>query len=172
MRLPIFCASSAISMKLVLASVAVQPASRGRYYDYGMQLRFRPCFQPKVELLSVRNHLFHDGTHLVHLNGIDDEVLAFIPIHVGGLLETAGYFLSMRLSRMSGKTNQHGAATQLQLVHQFLSNRRQRRPCAVSPPHAFVKAMPKKCPNLLCCTALPNLQYAIFSSASPICLLF
>ena len=57
--------------------------------DDGVELGLRPCLKSEVELASVADDLLHHGLHLVHLDGIDDEVLAFVAVFLPGLLKAA-----------------------------------------------------------------------------------
>ena len=59
-----------------------------------MKFRLRACLQSQVELLAVGNHLLHHGAHLIGLDGIDDEILAFVAILHSRLLEAARDFLN------------------------------------------------------------------------------
>ena len=85
-----------------------------------MELWFGTGLQTYVELPSVRDDLFHDGLHLVYLDGIDDEVLPLIAVLRGRLLETKGGFLDTVVKDV-GKTKQHGGLhiAQGQFVHHF-----------------------------------------------------
>ena len=45
-----------------------------------MQLWLGACFQPQVIALAVADDFFHHGTHLVHLNGEYDKMLALVAV--------------------------------------------------------------------------------------------
>ena len=85
-----------------------------------MQFGLRACLQTEVELLAVVDHLFHNGTHLVHLDGINDEVLTLVTILFGCFLETTRHLLNAVVQYV-GKAHQHGSRhiAQLELVDQF-----------------------------------------------------
>ena len=58
-----------------------------------MQFGLAAGLQADIELLAVAHDFLHHLSHLVHLNGVDDEVLGLIFILFGRLLEAAGNFL-------------------------------------------------------------------------------
>ena len=55
--------------------------------QYGVQLRFGAGFKADVVLVAVAHYLFHHLAHLVHLDWIDNEVLAGVPVFFGCTLE-------------------------------------------------------------------------------------
>ncbi len=57
--------------------------------NHGVQFGLGSAFESEVELASVRDYLLHHGLHLVHLYGIDDEVLALVVVFLGRFLEAA-----------------------------------------------------------------------------------
>jgi hypothetical protein len=77
MRFPIFWASSELDVALIFVTVAdderVALALNG---DHGMQFRLGAGFKTEVELAAMADNLFHYRLHLVHLDRIDDKVLA------------------------------------------------------------------------------------------------
>ena len=56
---------------------------------HGVQLGFAAGFQTDVELLAVSDDFFNDLPHLVHLDGVDDEVGTLVLIFLGRFLEAA-----------------------------------------------------------------------------------
>ena len=54
-----------------------------------MQLRLGTSFQSEVELPSMRDDLLYHWLHLIHLDGIDHIVLAFVVVLFRGLFEAA-----------------------------------------------------------------------------------
>ena len=88
--------------------------------EHGMQLGFGTGFEADVRFLAVAYDFFHDGAHLVHLYGVDDEVLSRVAIFVGSLFEAMGDFLDAVVENI-GKTYQGGSrdVSYLKLVHQL-----------------------------------------------------
>ena len=72
-----------------------------------MQFGFGTRFQADVEFFTVTDDLFHHLSHLVDLDGVDDEVFGRVTIFVGRLLKTFGYFLDTIIENI-GKTQQYG----------------------------------------------------------------
>ena len=88
--------------------------------DNGMQFRFRSRFESEVEFASVRDDFLHHRLHLVHLDGIDDEVFAFEVILFLRFGEAACRFLDAAVEDV-GKAEQHrrGNVAQGEFVHHF-----------------------------------------------------
>ena len=75
--------------------------------DDGMQLRLGTSLQSQVELTAVRDNFIDYWLHLVHLDGIDHVVVAFVLILLAGLLETAPCLLNTVVKDVR-KTKQYG----------------------------------------------------------------
>ena len=88
-----------------------------------MQFGFGTRFQADVEFFTVTDDLFYHLSHLVDLDGVDDEVFGRVTIFVGRLLKTFGYFLDTIIENI-GKTQQYGLVTRPLI----LSNRPMRFP--------------------------------------------
>ena len=106
---------------LVLVAVAHhERVGVGIDANYGMQFWLRTRFKAQVKLLAVGNHLLHHGSHLVHLDGVDNEVLSLVAILGSSLFEAARHFFDAVVEDV-GESDQHGSrhVAQLQFVHQF-----------------------------------------------------
>ena len=88
--------------------------------DDRMQFRFGTGFQSQVEFLAMADDLFYHGTYLVDLNGINDEILSFVVIFLGSLLEAIAGFLDTVVQNV-GNPYQYGSrqVPNGQFVHQF-----------------------------------------------------
>ena len=75
--------------------------------EHGMQFGLTASLQADVELLAVSDNLLDDLSHLVHLDGIDDEVAALVLVFLGSLLETTGNLIDAVIQNV-GETQQHG----------------------------------------------------------------
>ena len=53
-----------------------------------MKLRFGTGLKTQIVAFTVTDNLLNYGTHLIHLNRIDDEVLPRIMIGIGSLVKT------------------------------------------------------------------------------------
>ena len=53
-----------------------------------MKFGLTACLQAKVVSLAMADDLLNHGTHLVHLNGENDEVLSLIVVFLAGCAET------------------------------------------------------------------------------------
>ena len=86
--------------------------------EHGMQFGFAAGFQTDVELLAVSDDFLDDLSHLVHLDGIDDEVGPLVLIFLGGLLEATRNLVDAVVQNV-GETQQHGRChlAGVQLVH-------------------------------------------------------
>ena len=73
-----------------------------------MKFWFRTTFQSEIIFLSVGDNLFYHGTHLVYLDGIDDEMLTFIVIFLLSLFKTSRSFLNAIVQNV-GKTQEYGS---------------------------------------------------------------
>ena len=56
--------------------------------QHGVQLGLRAGLQSEVIAFAVADDLLHDGSHLVHLHGEDDEMLGLVVVLLGSLAET------------------------------------------------------------------------------------
>ena len=74
--------------------------------EHGMQFGLTACFQADVELLAVSDDFLHHLPHLVHLDGINDEIGALVLIFLGRLLEAAGNLVDAVVQDV-GETQQH-----------------------------------------------------------------
>ena len=86
--------------------------------QHSVQLGLAAGLQADVELLAVSDDLFHHLPHLVHLDGIDDEVTALVLILFGGLLEATRDFVNAVVQDV-GEAQQHRCRhlAGVQLVH-------------------------------------------------------
>ena len=102
--------------QLDVATVFVAVADDGRvgldvgHVDgkHGMKFGLRAGFKTDVETAAMRHQFFHDRLHLVHLDGIDDEVLALVLIFFGCLLEATCQLFNSVVQDV-GKTQQRGS---------------------------------------------------------------
>ena len=107
------------NIALVLVSVAHdERVALALYGDDGMQFGLRSGLQSEVELASVADDLFHHRLHLVHLDGVDDEVLPLVVVFLLGLLKATGRLLDAVVEDV-GEAQQHGRGhiAQRQFVH-------------------------------------------------------
>ena len=115
----LLCQQGQFDIALVFIAVAdddgVALALQG---DDGVELGFRAGFQTEVELPAVRDNLFDDGLHLVHLDGVDHVVLALVVVLLAGLPETVPRCLDTAVEDV-GEPEQHGRlyVAERQLVH-------------------------------------------------------
>ena len=72
-----------------------------------MEFRFRTAFQSEVVFLAVRDNLLHHRAHLVHLDGVDDEMLPFVVIFLFCLCKASGSLFDAVVQDV-GKAQQYG----------------------------------------------------------------
>ncbi|CCZ69498.1 uncharacterized protein BN759_01686 [Bacteroides sp. CAG:702] len=117
----LLCQQSQFDVTLVFVSVTNNQRIGVSIDGYhGMQFGFRTCFQSQIELLAVADDFFYHGTHLVHLNGINDEVLCIVAIFLRCLSETIRNFFDTVIQNIR-ETHQHRCCDvpELQFIHQF-----------------------------------------------------
>ena len=75
------CEQSQFDEVLVLVAVA-DDETVGVHVggEHRVEFRFGACLESEVIFFSVADDFLHDGSHLVHLDGIDDEVLRLVVI--------------------------------------------------------------------------------------------
>ena len=73
-----------------------------------MEFRLRTTLQAEVILLAVGDNLLNDGTHLIDLDGIDDEMFAFIIVFSFGFSK-ASRRLFYAIVQNVRKSQQHGS---------------------------------------------------------------
>ena len=91
-----------------------------------VKLRLGAGFKTDVVFVAMADNLLHHLAHLVHLYGIDDEILAGIGVIIRGFLEAGWYFLDSVVENVR-KSQEHrgGDITNLELVdHVFQVDRR------------------------------------------------
>ena len=118
----LLCQQSELDVALVLVTVAdddrvgIQVGHVAG--EDGVQLGFAAGFEADVELLAVPDDLLDDLSHLVHLDGIDDEIGALVLILLGRLLEAAGNLVDAVVQNV-GEAQQYGCRhlAGVQLVH-------------------------------------------------------
>ena len=83
-----------------------------------VQLRLAACFQTEIEFAAVRDDFFHYRLHLIHLNGIDNEVFAFVIVFLCGFLKAACSLLDTAVENV-GKAQKHRRSyiSECQLIH-------------------------------------------------------
>jgi hypothetical protein len=86
-----------------------------------MKFRLGTGFQSQIELLPVANHLFHNGTHLIHLDGIDDVILGFVTVFFRSFCKAIGNLFNPVVQNIR-ETEQHRCfhIAKLKLIHEFL----------------------------------------------------
>ena len=86
--------------------------------DDGMELGLGAGLQSQVELAAVADDFLHHRLHLVHFDGVDDEVLPLVAVFLLGLLEAAGRLLDAVVQDV-GKPQQDGGGdvAQCEFVH-------------------------------------------------------
>ena len=84
-----------------------------------MEFRLGAGLESEVELLAVADDLFHHGAYLVHLDGVDDEILPLVAVLLGGFGEAVAGLLDAVVQDV-GEAYQHGGGhvPHGQLVHQ------------------------------------------------------
>ena len=115
----LLCEQRQLNVALVFVSVADDERVALALYGYhGVELGLRAGLQSEVELASVGDNLLHHGLHLVHLDGIDYEVLALVVVLLGGLHEALRGLLDAVVENV-GEAQQHrrGDVAQRKLVH-------------------------------------------------------
>ena len=73
-----------------------------------MEFRLRASLKTEIELFAMRYDFLYDWLHLVDLDRIDDEVLAFVSIFLLGFLEATGCLLDTIVENV-GESEQHGS---------------------------------------------------------------
>ena len=117
----LLCQQGQLNVTLVLVSVTDDDGvALTLHGDDGMELGFRAGLQSQVELTTMRNDLFNDRLHLVHLDGVDHIVLTFVVVFLTGLLEAAPGLFNPVVKDI-GETEQHRGSdiANGQLVHHF-----------------------------------------------------
>ena len=120
----LLCQQGQLDVALVLVSVAdddgvgVQVGHVAG--QHGVQLGLAAGFKADVELLAMADDFFHHLPHLVHLDGIDDEIGPLVLIFLGRLLKAAGNLVDAVIQDV-GETQQHGGRhlAGVQLVFYF-----------------------------------------------------
>ncbi len=86
-----------------------------------MQLRFGAGLQSDVVFVAVTNYFGNHGLHLVHLDGVDDEVLAVVAVFVGRVPEAVRDLADTVVKNIGETKQQRGLyVAQLQRVHHLL----------------------------------------------------
>ena len=117
----LLCKQGQFDIALVLIAVADDDGvALALHGNHGMQLGLGSGLQSQVEFPSVGDNLFHDGLHLVHLDGIDHIVLTLVVVLLGGFLEAAPCFLNAVVENV-GESQQDRRLhiAQRQFVHHF-----------------------------------------------------
>ena len=118
----LLCKQSKFNITFVFISVADNQRIRICINsNYSMEFRFGASFKTKIKLLSMTDYLFHNRTHLIYLNRVNDEILCFIAILFSSLFKAMGCLLNPIIQNIR-KTQQHGSCyiTQLQFIDQLL----------------------------------------------------
>ena len=115
----LLCQQRQFDIALVLVTITYDDrVALTLYGDDGMQLGLGTSLYTQVELTSVRDDLFNNRLHLVHLDGIDHVVLTLVIIFLGCFLETAPGLLDTVVQDI-GETQQYRGChiAQRQFIH-------------------------------------------------------
>ncbi len=110
-----------LDVRLVFIAVADdERVALALHGDDGVQLGLRAGLESEVELASVRDDFLDHGLRLVHLHGIDDEILALIVVFLARFFEAARRLFDTAVENV-GKAQQHGRRdiAQRQFVDDF-----------------------------------------------------
>ena len=85
-----------------------------------MKLGLGTGFKTQVELPAVRDNLFNNRLHLVHLDGIDHVILAFVVVFLSSLFETTPCLFDTVVKNV-GETEQYRWCdiADSKLIHHF-----------------------------------------------------
>ena len=118
----LLCQQSQFDEVLVLVAVADDEAVAVHVGgQHGMQFGLGAGFQSQVIAFAVADDFLHDGAHLVHLDGEDDEVLGLVVVLLGSLAEALVGLLDAVVEDV-GEAQQYGSrdVARGQLVHDLL----------------------------------------------------